>query len=116
MLHGMWMRMWHFPGLWSCRLGPRGARKWACKQVAAKISDFMRAWPGLSAHRLRRDLGTLHALSGIEFTPRGIGDVDRRERIARHIFAGAGFGAQIAVEPGDLAGQKRGARQPGAGE
>jgi hypothetical protein len=33
-----------------------------------------------------------------------------------HVFAGAGFGAQIAIKPGDLAGRKRGAWQPGTGE
>jgi hypothetical protein len=36
--------------------------------------------------------------------------------VARHILTGAGFGAQVAVEPADLAGRQRGARQPRAGK
>src|SRR6516162_7213674 len=40
----------------------------------------------------------------------------RWERIARHIASSTGFGAQIAIEPGDLPGRNGRARQPSAGE
>jgi hypothetical protein len=75
--------------------------------LLTRSAIFLSGAPGLSAHHLRRDLRALDAPRRIELAPRGVGDMHRRERLARHVLAGAGFGAQIAVEPGDLAGRKR---------
>ena len=38
-----------------------------------------------------RDFGALYAPRRVELAPRRVGDMDRRERLARHVLAGAIF-------------------------